>query len=106
MSLVLPLHRYYEALRLLVARLTLFRFLHLAIPFIAYVQFLCSSKVPGRFNLQAWAFLVRHPLSGLIRHGDNEISQVPGQPLFTFALLSDPGETLTSGHCDATVLSL
>ena len=37
-------------------------------------------------------------MSGFLRHGDNEISQVPGLPLFAFALLSDPGGTFASGH--------
>ncbi len=34
----------------------------------------------------------------LRRHGVSEISQVPGQPSFASALLSDLGGTSTSGH--------
>jgi len=43
-------------------------------------------------------FLSLVTLIQLRRHGASEISQVPGQPLFASALLSDLGGTSTSGH--------
>jgi hypothetical protein len=59
--------------------------------------YVCSFQASGRFSPLARGFFLRQPLSGSVRHGDNEISQVPGQPSFAFALLSDPGGTSASG---------
>ena len=47
---------------------------------------------------------VGHPVSpaGMWVSGDDRISYVPGEPHCALALLSDPGRTDASGHCDAS----
>ena len=53
-----------------------------------------------------WGVCIPAALTGIIRHGDSEISQVPGRPSSAFAILSDPGRTSAPGLYCASVLSL
>jgi hypothetical protein len=93
-----------KALRFLAARFASLRFLRSAIPFTA-CALLFAPMGFGTLQLKGWGFFFRLP-DPVLRHGDDEISQVPGQPSFAFAPFSDPGGTSVSGQFNTSVLSL
>ena len=79
-------------LRLLAARPAALRFLRLAVPRVR------SSFAPGGRERAASGpgLFNRVPLPALVR-GDDQVSQVPGEPPCVHAPLSDPGELFTPG---------
>jgi len=94
------LQRYYERLRLPCTHPTALRFLRLVVPAVTPVfapPHPTSATRPGALELAA-----PRQLSA----GGTRTSQVPGEPSCAFALLSDPGRTIPSSHCEVLVWPL
>ncbi len=90
--------RYYEDAKTSLVHPAGFGFPRLAVP-LATRLFLSA---PGRqIDPAAWRFSLGPRPVSLTLCGDFGISQVPREPPRAFALLSDPGRTLTPGHVSA-----
>ena len=87
-----PLLRYHGVLPLLTAPPAALRFLRLAVPCVR------SAFAPGEGERSAPGpgLFDRVPVPAL-SHGDDQVSQVPGEPPCVHAPLFDPGELFTPG---------
>jgi hypothetical protein len=83
------------------APLAALRCLRLAIPCAAACGFAPSG--PGR-PTAGQGFVARSPLPGITHMEASRTSQVPGEPLCSYAVLSDPGGTDASGAWTSSVL--
>ncbi len=88
--------RYYAALRLLATHPAALRCLRLAVPPQCPVLRPTPPGHPQREDLEDWS--TGPPCRYVCLGGNDEISQVPGEPHCTHAALSDPGGTSVPGH--------
>jgi hypothetical protein len=88
-----------RALRLPAARPAALRFLRLAVPSGASVL---RSHGAGCYTAGLGTLFTRPPTWPTCSEGDDRASHVPGEPSCAYALLFDPGGTVSSGHNDRT----
>ena len=65
---------------------------HVALRYLGLISWL-RSPPQGNRCVSAWVLFTGFTRSGLLSQGDLRFSQVPREPHYAFALLSDPGRT-------------